>query len=323
MPSAIDPMRPTISRNELAWLATLDDVESRIVFTQRDDARTRYRAESGPFDTDYLAALPRRDWSLLVHDVDKHLPAMRTLFQQVPFVPDWRIDDLMISFAAPGGGVGPHRDNYDVFLCQGIGIREWHFTTETVEQDPEASDDLLLLDEFEHGHTALARKGDVLYLPPGVAHWGTARRACMTFSIGMRAPDFYADPDLQHEEVSPGYIAPAALARAGNRADRLGCTVTELKQWLQPQAPSDKAIAEIVRSSGPGSLHLHGMTRIAFDDEKVYVNGAARTVGADDVALIARLCAARKLDRRTAGKLDRVTLAWLLSQGTFAQTDPE
>ncbi|MDH3621374.1 MAG: cupin domain-containing protein, partial [Gammaproteobacteria bacterium] len=138
MPQAIAALRPAVSRNELAWLATLEDVESRIVFTDRD--QRRYRVKSGPFDTAFLQALPKRDWSLLVHDVDKHLPAMRKLFEQVSFVPDWRIDDLMISFSAPGGGVGPHRDNYDVFLCQGIGIREWRFTTKSVAENSAASD---------------------------------------------------------------------------------------------------------------------------------------------------------------------------------------
>ena len=75
-----------------------------------------------------LQQLPKRDWTLLVHDVEKHLPAMRAVCSNVPFIPDWRIDDLMVSFAAPGGGVGPHRDNYDVFLCQGIGERNWRYS---------------------------------------------------------------------------------------------------------------------------------------------------------------------------------------------------
>jgi 50S ribosomal protein L16 3-hydroxylase len=92
MPQALDRLRPAISRNELGWLATLDDVESRLVFTNRSDGRVRYHAETGPFDEEYLAALPKRDWTLLVHDVEKHLPAMRKLLAHVPFIPDWRID---------------------------------------------------------------------------------------------------------------------------------------------------------------------------------------------------------------------------------------
>ena len=125
MPGALDRVRPSMSRNELGWLATLDDVESRIVFIDRSATSSHYRVETGPFDTEFLQNLPKRDWTLLIHDVEKHLPAMRAVLQVVPFIPDWRVDDLMVSFAAPGGGVGPHRDNYDVFLCQGTGIRNW------------------------------------------------------------------------------------------------------------------------------------------------------------------------------------------------------
>ena len=139
VPGALPRVRPSVSRNELGWLATLEDVESRLVFTERSGDQVRYVAETGPFDADYLAALPRRDWTLLVHDVEKHLPAMRRLFAHVSFIPDWRIDDLMVSFAAPGGGVGPHTDNYDVFLCQGIGVREWNVSSDDIAKDPAAS----------------------------------------------------------------------------------------------------------------------------------------------------------------------------------------
>lgn len=317
----IEPMRPSMSRNELAWLATLQDVESRLVFTERDNGQTRYRAESGPFDTAFLQALPGRDWSLLVHDVDKHLPAMRRLFAQVPFVPDWRIDDLMISFAAPGGGVGPHRDNYDVFLCQGIGIREWRYTEQPVDEDPSASDDLALLREFDHGETRLASKGDVLYLPPGIAHWGTARRACITYSIGMRAPSFYADPDLALSEVRPGYISAEAKRRAGTRAKRLGTEVTDLKPWLRPDVPGKAEIARILGAALP--LRLHGMARIAYDDGAVYVNGAARPLAESERQSVATLCARRRLDRTAAAEMAEPILRWLLARGAFALPEPD
>ncbi|MGI9235546.1 MAG: cupin domain-containing protein [Woeseiaceae bacterium] len=321
IPGGIEQLRPTISRNELAWLATLDDVESRIVFTDRTDDLIRYRVESGPFDTEYLQTLPKRDWSLLVHDVDKHLPAMRRLFDLVPFVPDWRIDDLMISFAAGGGGVGPHKDDYDVFLCQGIGLRDWRFSTETIEEDPAASDELMLLREFNHGDRQEARKGDVLYLPPGVAHWGTARKACLTYSIGMRAPSFYADPDLELSEVRPGYISHAARKRAGAEAAALGRIVTELKHWLQPEAPSERDIGQLLQnSSALPRLRMHGMARIAYDDETLYVNGADRPLKASELGAVASLCTRRKLDRCIMGGLDNASLRWLIAQGAFEQT---
>lgn len=318
MPQAIDALRPSVTRNELAWLATLDDVESRIVVTDRGDEQTRYRVETGPFDTAFLAALPKRDWTLLVHDVEKHLPAMRRLFAWVPFIPDWRIDDLMISFAAPGGGVGPHRDNYDVFLCQGIGVREWRFSTRNIPTDTAASDDLVLLQEFAGDESPTARTGDVLYLPPGVAHWGTAQRACMSYSIGMRAPSGYRDPDLQIDEVKPGYISQAALRRAGTNAETLGCEVTELKEWLRPLAPTDEEVKRFLQDSGAAPpLHLHGMARLAFDDSKLYLNGKRCSLNPDDRAVVENLCRHRRLTRTAYAALSREALAWLIRHGAF------
>ena len=310
IPGALGHIRPAVSRNELAWLATLDDVESRMVLTDRTGDRLRYRVENGPFDDEFLAALPKRDWTLLVHDVEKHLPAMRSLFRHVAFIPDWRIDDLMVSFAAPGGGVGPHRDNYDVFLCQGIGERDWRITTEEPGPDANASDDLALLNEFA-GARHTARQGDVLYLPPGVAHWGTAKRACMTYSIGMRAPEladlattlpdvhdhtaFYADPDLATDEAAPGYISPLAVDRAlallsderitrDAAAKSLGCCVTMTKQWLTPESATPAEAERMLhRVRSGGRLDVHGMARIAFDERSPEdpAPGEARVIHAD------------------------------------------
>jgi hypothetical protein len=315
MPQAATPLRPSLSRNELAWLAMQDDVESRVVFTERGD-RTRYHAVTGPFDADYLSALPRRDWTLLVHDVDKHLPAMRRLFALVPFVPDWRIDDLMVSFAAPGGGVGPHVDRYDVFLCQGIGTREWRYTKRPVRADRLASDTLKLTDEFSGDARHLTRQGDILYLPPGVAHWGRARHASMTYSIGMRAPRGYADPDLGPGEAIPGYISPAARRRAGRGAGRLGREVTRTKEWLCPEAPGITAIDSLSTPEAQ-ALALHGMARLAFDDERVFVNGRSRRLNPAERGAIAELCRRRRLTRIMRGSLEPATVRWLLRHGAF------
>lgn len=345
MKRAVERVRPSVSRNELAWLATLDDVESRIVFTTRSGDRVRYNAEAGPFEPEFLEALPPRDWTLLVHDVEKHLPALRRLFALVPFIPDWRIDDLMISFAAPGGGVGPHRDQYDVFLCQGIGIREWRVTSQDIEADANASDDLALTREFE-GDIYEAREGDVLYLPPGTAHWGTAKRACITYSIGMRAPQlsdlsetlpdeeahnpFYTDPDLAANESLPGYVSPQAIDRAGallgarledraTTADALGRYVTRNKDWITPESPGPEAVAAALdRLANGGRMKVHGMARIAWDDTRVYVNGRSHDLPGDLRDRIQETCEKRQVsgppgERQSARKL----LSWMLSCGAF------
>jgi 50S ribosomal protein L16 3-hydroxylase len=345
MPGAKSPLRPSVTRNELAWLATLDDVESRIVFTDRDGDRLRYRVVNGPFDADFLASLPKRDWTLLVHDVEKHLPALRALFDLVPFVPDWRIDDLMVSFAAPGGGVGPHRDNYDVFLCQGIGAREWRVSLDAIGDDTDASADLALLRAFD-GSRFDTREGDVLYLPPGAAHWGTAQRACITYSIGMRAPQlsdldaslpddagdnrFYGDPDLALEEVSPGRISRRAVRRAlellgrgDDDLDRtslaLGRCVTSTKEWLTPEpTDDDEATTALGALRNGGTFRVHGMARIAWDADRVYVNGHCRKLPPASIVLIERLCRTRVL----AGPLDGdestlELLGWMLKAGAL------
>ena len=352
LPQAVDNLRPAVTRNELAWLATLDDVESRIVFTERGGERVRYRAETGPFDDDYLVALPARDWTLLVHDVEKHLPALRRLFDMVPFIPDWRIDDLMVSFAAPGGGVGPHRDNYDVFLCQGVGIREWHVTSDSVADDPLASDDLALTAEFSGELSHECRNGDVLYLPPGVVHWGIARRACLTYSIGMRAPQmsdlaealpdaecsnpFYSDSDLRLEEVRPGYISSEAIDRARHSGDRnfrhfdhpaqaLGRFATETKQWITPDVPDEDELAWILDELVAGRKRpVHGMTRLAWTDRFAFVNGACEPLRGDEfrARTMELLCRDRSLQLRGPLSKDEASwITWLARQGTFEIPD--
>lgn len=346
MPRALPRLHPAVTRNELAWLATHDDVESRIVFVERSGNTSRYRAENGPFDVAYLQQLPKRDWTLLVHDVEKHVPAMRALFRAVPFIPDWRIDDLMVSFAAPGGGVGPHRDHYDVFLCQGIGVRKWCFSDADIAADPNASDDLALLNEFS-GCECDAVEGDVLYLPPSVAHWGVAKRACLTYSIGMRAPQaadlahtlqlaspdksaFYTDADLRLDEARPGYLSKYALQRASalmnaepqQEADvalALGRFATQNKDWLRPDGVAAQRIpAELDRLLGGAAARLHGMARIAFDDRRLFANGACFELGSADRPLVEELCASRRL-KRTAPRdssCSRV-LSFLLAQGAL------
>ena len=347
MPGALKPLRPAISRNELGWLATLEDVESRLVFVERSKNRCRYRAETGPFEPEYLQDLPKRDWTLLVHDVEKHLPAMRALFQHVPFIPDWRIDDLMVSFAAPGGGVGPHKDNYDVFLCQGIGVRNWHFTIDEVSADPDASNELALLSEFSDDRNLDTTEGDVLYLPPGAPHWGTAKRACMTYSIGMRAPqisdfssplnypspnenEFYQDPDLKIDEVRPGYISGASAKRArlmlglannqqGEVAEALGRIATQPKDWLKPEGATAEETEELlgILQNG-GRVRVHGMSQIAFDDHMLYVNGSSMALPRNAAALIEQICVDRSVVRllpADAGQDDMIR--WMLRCGAF------
>lgn len=243
MPGALARIRPSLTSSDLAWLATQEDVESRLVITHGEGEDSRYEVRHGPFREDELSSLPEQKWTLLVQDVEKHLPDFRALLAVSAFIPDWRIDDLMVSFAAPGGSVGPHCDNYDVFLCQGEGQREWHLGAEQEAVADTSAAELSLVIPFTDREPRTASEGDILYLPPGVPHWGIATDFCMTYSIGMRAPSFaelnataarlfdyaddapsdssitggdvfYADPDLSADEAAPGSISDASIRRA-------------------------------------------------------------------------------------------------------------
>jgi len=351
MPQALPAGLPELDADEMAWLATQSDVESRLVFSEHDGATTSYRVEHGPFDDKTLAALPQQDWTLLVQDVEKHLPDFRSFVHATSFIPDWRIDDLMISFAAPGGSVGPHRDNYDVFLCQGVGQREWRIAAPNADLKSVEYGELSLLEEFTDDAPVKARHADVLYLPPEIAHWGIAEDSCMTYSIGMRAPTlleflagvariqdsdidhkgiddvFYTDPDLAVSESEPGLISARSLERARQAFSRdssfadeeiaraFGSVVTDVKAWLAPEEPSQRHVQKFL-ASGKTESRVHGMARLAFcttgGRNLVFANGHGKSVDAGQVGKFRRTCA-----DRMAQVEDDYLFRWLLAHGAF------
>ncbi|WPC03239.1 cupin domain-containing protein [Pseudomonas benzenivorans] len=183
---AIPDFESPISPDELAGLALEEEVESRLVI---EHGERPWELRRGPFAEDAFATLPERDWTLLVQAVDQFVPEVAELLEHFKFLPKWRIDDLMISFAAPGGGVGPHFDNYDVFLLQAHGKRRWQIGQRCDSDSPLLDHaDLKILAEFEQTEEWVLEPGDMLYLPPLLAHCGTAEDDCMTYSVGFRAP---------------------------------------------------------------------------------------------------------------------------------------
>ena len=238
---------PVLSPDELAWLATLDDVESRLIFTQRSGTNCEYTVRQGPFSSDELVSLPETDWTLLVHDVDKHLPDFRCWFDCADFIPDWRIDDLMVSFAAPGGSAGPHRDNYDVFLCQGQGHRHWQIAAANARVISARSAGLELLEPFPPESEHAAATSDVLYLPPGVPHWGLAQDRCMTYSIGMRAPD-HDDILRSIERIIPDAAADIAPDPDNQTAGRVFRDPDRAMGECQPGQISDPDLSRVRRA---------------------------------------------------------------------------
>ncbi|MFC1701200.1 JmjC domain-containing protein [Pseudomonadota bacterium] len=211
---AIPEFQPLLDGDDLAGLACEEMAESRLVKGTVEAAD--WTVANGPFSAVDFAALSDKNWTLLVQDVEKHYAPLQDLIQQFNFIPQWRLDDLMISYAATGGSVGPHVDQYDVFLLQAEGRRRWQIACSF---DPELLEDcpLNVLKVFRPEQEWILEPGDMLYLPPNVAHHGIALEPGMTWSIGSRAPSGadllqglgewlafsdheggrYTDPDLQ------------------------------------------------------------------------------------------------------------------------------
>ncbi len=176
-----------ITADELAGLACEEDVHSRIVIEKGGD--TSWQLIDGPMDENVFATLPETHWTLLVNDVEKHLPELVSIVDAFRFIPEWRVDDLMISYAPEGGTVGPHLDQYDVFIVQAQGQRRWQISTRPVADDNQvANTNLRIQKDFTAEQEWLLEPGDIIYIPPGVSHYGVAMGDCLSFSIGFRAP---------------------------------------------------------------------------------------------------------------------------------------
>ncbi|HSD29848.1 MAG TPA: cupin domain-containing protein [Vicinamibacteria bacterium] len=224
-PGFRDPLTP----HELAGLSTEPHVESRLVLER--GGRRPWTVVRGPQDAARLRRLPRSHWTLLVENADAHVPALADLLDAFEFLPRWRVDDVMVSVAPRGGTVGPHIDRYDVFLLQGRGRRRWQID-ERAREIHHPGLDLRILRSFHATAEWVLDPGDMLYLPPRLAHHGVALEDCLTYSIGFRAPGtrdllfgclermarradpgaLYEDADLEPQE-EPGEIGARALAR--------------------------------------------------------------------------------------------------------------
>ena len=182
-PNFITPLLPT----DLKQLSCRDDAESRLVLERGGDYP--WEARFGPFEIEDFQDLPDSHWTLLVQHVDFLNPEVGRMLEAVDFLPNWRLDDIMISYAPGEGGVGAHIDNYDVFLLQAHGRRRWQINTSPVKEENLVPDlDVRILAGFEADEEWVLEPGDMLYLPPRIAHLGIALEHCMTFSIGCRAP---------------------------------------------------------------------------------------------------------------------------------------
>lgn len=313
---AIPGLQPPLDRDALFELAGGEGVESRLI-ARRDGAWT---LRHGPFTRRALPPLSRPGWTLLVQGVDLHLDAAHALLQRFRFVPDARLDDLMISWASEGGGVGPHFDSYDVFLLQATGRRRWRIGRQRdLSLQPDVP--LKILQRFEPEEEFVLEPGDMLYLPPRWAHDGDAVGGdCMTCSIGFRAPQrgglagellqrlgedvddpvLYQDPQ-QTASATPARMpeglqafASAALQRALARPEAVALALGEVMTEPKPAVWFD----EPAQAWRPGALSLDRRTRMMYDARFVFINGEGIRAGGADARLMRRLADRRCLSAR-------------------------
>jgi 50S ribosomal protein L16 3-hydroxylase len=345
---ALPGVVPPLPRAALFGLAEQDGVESRLI-QRTGSGATDWRVRHGPLPRRALPPVARPGWTLLVQGLDMHVPAARALLERFRFVPDVRLDDLMVSWASPGGGVGAHVDSYDVFLLQVQGRREWRIAPPAGRGEPAWVEGAPLkqLRDFTPTETWVLEPGDMLYLPPGWGHDGTAVGGdCMTCSIGFRSPSagelarelllrlsddegepgLYRDPQ-QPATALPGELPPALLEFAQRAL---------LRHLADPQA-LPRALGEILtepkpqvwfegrEALGAGAIVLDPRTRMAYDARHVFINGESFVAGGRDARLMRTLADTRELGARDRAALsdgaaellgDWLGAGWAHEQGT-------
>ncbi len=316
-----------IDADELAGLALEEEVESRLII---EHGERPWELRRGPFEEDTFSTLPERDWTLLVQSVDQFVPEVHEMLEHFRFLPSWRIDDVMISFAAPGGSVGPHFDNYDVFLLQGEGKRNWKVGQMCDSDSPLLEHaDLRILAEFEQSEEWTLEPGDMLYLPPRLAHYGIAEDNCLTYSVGFRAPsaaevlthftDFlsqflpdeerYSDADAQPVS-DPHQIQHDALDRLKNLLTEHMSDERLLLTWFgqfmteprYPELVSGEPLdeAQLIESLAQGAILIRNPSaRLAWsevdDNLLLFASGQSRLLPGDLRELLKLICAADAL----------------------------
>ncbi|RDC59027.1 50S ribosomal protein L16 3-hydroxylase [Alteripontixanthobacter maritimus] len=346
-----------VAPDDLAGLACEETMESRLVVQQGD----ALSVEHGPFDPGRFDTLGRSDWTLLVQGVDRIDPDVAAMIEPFRFIPDWRIDDVMVSFAAECGGVGAHFDAYDVFLVQGLGRRRWRIGQVCDADTPLLPhNDLKLLADFQPVAEYVLEPGDMLYVPPGIAHEGTALagdgggadEGCMTYSIGFRAPsdiellaDYtddivaeslaetrYTDPDLRCA-INPGEIGEDAIDQMhamvlARLQDRESFT-----QWLGANlssgrhGPPDSDPDAVFHPAT--ALMRNPESRFAYiaagpDNVTLFVDGEAYECSGPCAEFAKRLCAAshgQLDDELLANAADRDLIEALLVSGALIPAD--
>ncbi len=332
---AIPGFRGIVARAEIFTLARKAQAQSRLI-SQR---RGKWQLDHGPFSKTQLQQLPRSNWTLLIQDLNHFIDAGVTLLRQFSFIPYARLDDLMVSYAAPGGGVGPHFDSYDVFLLQGEGTRRWRISQQKeLSLIPDLP--LKILHSFRPEQEWQLHPGDMLYLPPGYAHEGVAITDCATYSIGFRAPSaqelafnflnhaqdelaldgMYADPDLKAQR-HPAEIGSAMVKKTAQIIRRLSWTKSDYVLFLGKYLTEPKSHVFFVPPADPieienfrRSVLRHGAvldrkSRLLTHDAWAFMNGDRISIPPQSSALLRELSDSWMIQPRS--RIDRKSLALL------------
>jgi 50S ribosomal protein L16 3-hydroxylase len=324
-----------LTPDELAGLACEEDAQSRLVL----ESRGKWQLENGPFGEERFSRLPKKGWSLLVQGVNHFLPEGAELLQKFDFIPTARLDDLMVSYAPDGGGVGPHFDSYDVFLLQGYGQRLWR-VSEQDDMELVAGAPLRILENFHTSQEWLLEPGDMLYLPPRLAHWGIAVGPCMTWSVGFRAPSaqelgtqflahlqehiclegMYADPDLKLQ-AHPSEISAQMIDRVeamlqairwskGDVAHFLGEYLTEPKAHIVFTPPRRMAQEKFRERMAKQGVRLDLKSQMLLHGRMVFINGESIEIEKEMLPGLRQLADRRELPPLESGYLVELLRQW-------------
>jgi 50S ribosomal protein L16 3-hydroxylase len=332
---AIPDFKALLSRTELFDLAQHNEVESRLVMGMNGGKRS-WQMQRGPFKRRAIPKLTERDWTLLVQGVDLHDDRLAALMQQFRFVPDARLDDVMISYATEGGGVGPHYDSYDVFLLQAHGQRRWRIGR---QKDLSLVPDmpLKILANFKPEYDWVLEPGDMLYLPPRYAHDGIAQNECMTYSVGFRVPqagdlarellvrlsegaEEEAGSDLYKDADQSAVSHPAALPTglkdfAANSLKKALKDPKSIQRALGEYLTEPKANVWFEMGDMPSklkSVRLDRRSKMMYDDHHIFLNGESWRAGGKDAALMRQLADSRELTQQQLAKASPEALGLLM-----------
>jgi len=331
----------SLDHNDLAGLSLEDEVESRIIFENYQGHP--WHMIQGPFEADFLEALPEEKWTLLIQGLDHWVPEIADLLDQFRFIPNWRVDDIMASFAPVGGSVGPHYDQYDVFLLQAVGHRRWQLGPACNQDTPRLNSTALhIIRDMQTTEEWILEPGDALYLPPAFAHYGVALDHCITLSVGFRSPtqaemlssltdhwceqpgnDQHLQDNTSFPVSNPGLISHDIIANFKHQITTLLNDEIALKRWFGSFVTNPKhegivePVAEEEKITPPEIAELALMPEVTFrwnkgsrfsyllagDDIILGVDGNSFMLKVQALAWVELLCESNQVDKEQLLKL--------------------